>query len=110
MVTVYIPKQGDLAWLTLDPTLGHEQKGRRPVMVVSSSTYNRIGMALICPVTSQVKGYPFEVPLKELQLEGAVLSDQIRAVDWQSRRLEFIEKASTSVLNRVRKNLAKLME
>jgi len=84
----YVPERGDAVWLTFDPHAGHEQAGRRPAIVVSPKRYNsRSGLALFCPVTNQVKGYPFEVILPvELPVKGAVLSDQVRSLDWRARK------------------------
>jgi len=84
----YVPDRGDAVWLTFEPHAGHEQAGRRPAVVISPRGYNRLtGLALLCPVTSQIKGYPFEVLLPSgLSIEGAVLSDQIRSLDWRARR------------------------
>jgi len=79
----YIPAQGDIVWLQFNPQAGHEEAGRRPALVVSPKEYNRkVGLALFCPVTSQVKGYPFEVLLPSgLAASGAVLSDQVKSLD-----------------------------
>ena len=84
----YVPDRGDAVWLTFDPQAGHEQAGRRPAVVVSPRRYNvRSGLALLCPVTTQIKGYPFEVVLpSELPIEGAILSDQVRSLDWRARK------------------------
>jgi len=84
----YVPDRGDAVWLTADPYAGHEQAGRRPAVVVSPRRYNgRSGLALFCPVTSQIKGYPFEVLLPSaLPIEGAILSDQVRSLDWRARK------------------------
>ena len=84
----YVPDRGDAVWLTFDPHAGHEQAGRRPAVVVSPKRYNsRSGLALFCPITSQIKGYPFEVVLPgELPVTGAVLSDQVRSLDWRARK------------------------
>ena len=84
----YVPDRGDAVWLTFDPQAGHEQAGRRPAVVVSPRRYNkRSGLALLCPVTSQMKGYPFEVVLPpELPIEGAILADQVRSLDWRARK------------------------
>src|SRR3990172_1318707 len=84
----YVPDRGDAVWLQFDPRLGHEQAGRRPALVLSPRTYNsRVGLALFCPITSQVKGYPFEVPLPTgLRIRGCVLADQIKSLDWRSRK------------------------
>lgn len=84
----YVPDRGDAVWLTFEPQAGHEQAGRRPAIVISPRRYNGLsGLALLCPVTSQVKGYPFEVLLPSgLPIEGAVLSDQVRSLDWRARK------------------------
>ncbi len=86
----YIPRRGDLVWLSFTPQAGHEQAGRRPAVVLSPSAYNaKAGPALFCPVTTQVKGYPFEVPLPaNLGIAGVVLADQVRSLDWRVRKAE----------------------
>lgn len=88
----YVPDQGHAIWLTFDPQAGHEQAGRRPAIVLTPAAYNRkTGLALACPVTSQVKGYPFEVPLpRGLPVSGVVLSDQVKSADWRARKAAFI--------------------
>jgi len=88
----YVPERGDVIWLTFTPHVGHEQAGRRPAVVLSPTTYNgKVGLALVCPVTSQVKGYPFEVTIPGgLPVAGVVLSDQIKSLDWRRRRAERI--------------------
>jgi mRNA interferase MazF len=84
----YIPEQGDLVWLAFDPQAGHEQAGRRPALVLSPRSYNaKTGLALFCPITSQRKGYAFEVELPAgTEVSGVVLSDQIRSLDWRVRK------------------------
>jgi mRNA interferase MazF len=84
----FTPARGDIVWLEFDPQAGHEHAGRRPALVISPSSYNRkVGLALFCPVTSRVKGYPFEVLLPDgLPAEGAILSDQIKSLDWRARK------------------------
>jgi mRNA interferase MazF len=88
MAVPYVPERGDLVWLQFNPQAGHEQAGRRPALVISPKSYNRlVGLALFCPITSRVKGYPFEVLLPQgLAVEGAVLSDQLRSLDWRARQ------------------------
>ncbi|MBI4185948.1 MAG: endoribonuclease MazF [Chloroflexi bacterium] len=88
----YIPRCGDVVWVTLNPQAGHEQAGRRPAVVLSPQSYNsKVGLAILCPVTSQVKGYPFEVLLPAgLPVAGAVLSDQVKSLDWRARNAELI--------------------
>jgi mRNA interferase MazF len=92
MARSYLPNRGDVVWISLNPQTGHEQAGRRPAVVVSPLEYNRkVGLALLCPVTSQIKGYPFEVIIPQgLKLSGAVLSDQVKSLDWRGRRAELI--------------------
>ncbi len=99
----YIPQRGDLVWLSFDPQAGHEQAGRRPAFVLSPESYNRkTGLFLACPITSRVKGYPFEVPLPDgLAVAGVILADQIKSLDWKARRAEFACDTSESVLNDV---------
>ena len=96
----YVPARGDLIWLQFNPQAGHEQAGHRPAVVISPSSYNRrVGLALCCPVTSQVKGYPFEVLLPEgLGVDGAILSDQIKSLDWRVRKARRIGSLPADVL------------
>ena len=96
----YVPSRGDLVWLQFNPQAGHEQAGHRPALVISPSSYNRrVGLAVCCPVTSQVKGYPFEVLLPAgVGVEGAVLSDQIKSLDWRVRKARRIGNVPADVL------------
>lgn len=113
MVTrAYVPDAGDLVWLTFDPQAGHEQRGRRPALIVSPRTYNaKTRLALACPVTSQVKGYPFEVRLPPGgAIRGAVLADHIKNLDWEARRIRFESKAPDEILLDVRERLRALLE
>ncbi len=89
----YVPRRGDVIWLSFDPQAGREQAGRRPAVVLSPAAYNgRVGLALLCPVTSQIKGYPFEVPLpSDLRVRGVVLADQVKNLDWRVRRAELLD-------------------
>ena len=84
----YVPERGDAVWITLDPQAGHEQAGRRPALVLSPSAYNgRVGLALFCPISSQAKGYPFEVALPAgLPVAGVVGADQVKSLDWRARK------------------------
>lgn len=103
MAEAYVPARGDLVWLQFDPQAGHEQRGRRPALVISPHAYNaKVGLALLCPVTSRVKGYPFEVQLPEGgEVEGVVLADQVKSLDWRVRQAERIEAAPASVVSEV---------
>ena len=100
---VRAPERGALIWLTFTPQSGREQAGRRPALVVSPSAYNsKVGLALVCPITSKVKGYPFEVPLPDGgPVQGVVLADQLRSLDWRSRQADIIGTAPRAVLERV---------
>ncbi|HEV2125939.1 MAG TPA: endoribonuclease MazF, partial [Chloroflexota bacterium] len=90
----YVPERGDLVWLSFTPQAGHEQAGRRPALVISPAVYNgKVGLAIFCPITSQVKGYPFEVPLGGGSIGGVVLADQVKGLDWRARKAEFAERA-----------------
>ena len=88
----YLPDRGHVVWLTLDPTLGHEQAGRRPVVVLSPAFYNKkSGLVLAAPVTSKAKSYPFEVPLPPgLPVAGVILADHVRSLDWNLRQAVFL--------------------
>lgn len=86
----YIPQRGDVVWITLNPQAGHEQAGRRPAVVLSPGAYNsKVGLAILCPITSRIKGYPFEVPIPAgLPVSGVILSDQLKSLDWRVREAE----------------------
>jgi mRNA interferase MazF len=110
VVKKYVPERGELVWITLDPSLGHEQKGRRPALVVSPRAYNaKSGLALVCPVTSHIKDYPFEVRCMVQNTESVILVDQIRSIDWKMRKVSKILKASPRVLQEVELLLGKLL-
>src|SRR5437660_4922179 len=95
----YVPERGDAVWITLDPQAGHEQAGRRPAVVLSPASYNsRVGLALLCPITNQVKQYPFEVAIPPGQsATGVVLSDEVKSLDWRARNAEFIGTLPTDI-------------
>lgn len=107
----YIPERGDAVWITLDPHAGHEQAGRRPALVLSPSVYNgRVGLALFCPITSQVKGYPFEVSLPDgLPIAGVVGADQVKSLDWRARRTTRIGAVPEEVVAQVVRRLQTLL-
>jgi mRNA interferase MazF len=96
----YVPDRGEAVWLQFDPRLGHEQAGRRPALVLSPRAYNsRVGLALFCPITSLVKGYPFEVLLPDgFRIHGCVLADQIKSLDWRSRKASRLATLPDEVL------------
>lgn len=100
MTALHAPDRGDVIWVDFDPQAGHEQAGRRPALIVSPQAYNRkVGLVLLCPITNQRKGYPFEVPLpKGLKVAGVVLADQVKSMDWRARRAEFCCKAPAATV------------
>lgn len=111
MGTSYIPDRGDIVWIDFSPQVGYEQSGMRPALVISPKSYNqKIGLALLCPVTSQVKGYPFEVAIPQMEgVSGVVLSDQIKSLDWSVRRAKFLCRLPDSVTMDVLKRMAPLV-
>lgn len=107
----YVPDAGDLVWLTFDPQSGVEQAGRRPALVLSPRTYNAVaGLAVVCPITSQRKGYPFEVALPDNDtISGVVLSDHLKSLDWRARKATFANPAPATVLAEVRARVKALL-
>jgi mRNA interferase MazF len=107
----YVPERGDVIWLNFDPQAGHEQAGRRPALVMSPAGYNgKVGLAILCPITSQVKGYPFEVKVPDgLEVRGVVLSDQVKNLDWRIRRAEWLCTLPEVTVQQVQKRLGKLI-
>jgi mRNA interferase MazF len=108
----YVPERGDIVWLQFDPQTGHEQAGRRPALIISPQLYNKkVGLALMCPVTSKAKGYPFEVELPEkLKVSGVILADQVKSLDWQARGAEFACKAPSDIVYEVIAKLQTLIQ
>ncbi|MBI4370781.1 MAG: endoribonuclease MazF [Elusimicrobia bacterium] len=108
------PDRGDIVWLEFNPQSGHEQAGHRPALVLSPKSYNKkVGLALVCPITSQIKGYPFEVPAPAgaggLKMAGVVLSDQVKSLDWRARRARVAGKASVETVAEVLSKLSTLL-
>jgi mRNA interferase MazF len=107
---MYVPDRGDLVWLQFNPQSGHEHAGRRPALTLSPKAYNqKVGLGIFCPVTSQEKGYPFEVKVSEKKIEGVVLADQVKSLDWKKREAEFITKAPEIVVDEVTELLKTLI-
>ncbi len=107
----YVPEAGDLIWLDFTPQAGREQAGRRPVVVLSPRTYNeKTSLAVVCPVTSHAKGYPFEVPVPPGQsIKGVVLSDHLKSLDWHQRKAQKAGRITASLLAQVRDRIAALL-
>jgi mRNA interferase MazF len=112
MARRYVPSRGDMVWIAMSPHAGHEQAGRRPALVLSPAAYNgKVGLALLCPVTGRAKGYPFEVAVPQgLEVTGVVLSDQVKCLDWQARRAEFICRLPDAVTFDVLAKLSTLVD
>ena len=108
----YVPERGDIVWIRLNPQAGHEQAGRRPAVVVSPRSYNgKVGLGLFCPITSQVKGYPFEVSVPQnLPVGGVVLADQVKSLDWRARKAEFAGRLPIETRDEVLGKLGSLLE
>ena len=107
----YVPDRGDVVWITLNPQAGHEQAGRRPAVILSPATYNgKVGLAIFCPITNQIKGYPFEVVVPAgLAVTGAILSDQVKSLDWQARNASFICALPSATITEVLQKLRTLV-
>ncbi len=106
----YIPDRGDVVWVNFNPQQGHEQADKRPAVVLSPKSYNaKASLALMCPVTSQVKGYPFEVKLDTEKVSGVILSDQVRSLDWRVRHAIFIERLKPEILLEVVERVVQLV-
>jgi len=110
-MTAYVPKRGDVVWMTMNPQAEHEQAGRRPAVILSPAAYNvKVGLVLAAPVTSRVKGYPFETLVPSgLPVTGAILSDQVKSLDWRVRKAELFCELSTSIVNEVLQKLRSLL-
>ncbi len=106
------PERGDAVWIDLNPQAGHEQRGRRPALVLSPWAYNaKVGLALLCPITAQLKGYPFEVRIPEgLRIGGVVLSDHVKSLEWKARNAQFICALPNEVLGEVLAKLNALLQ
>jgi len=108
----YTPHRGDFFWIHFNPQAGREQAGRRPALALSAFSYNKkVGLALVCPVTSKIKGYPFEVPIPDgLKVSGAILCDQIKTIDWKARKAKLISKAPDQLINEVLARIYAILE
>lgn len=108
---VYVPDRGHVIWMTFAEGWGHEQKGRRPALVISHRAYNsQSGLALVCPMTSHLKNYPFEVPLDVRHIRGAVLVDQIQSIDWRARKTQYAGRIPDELFREVHTKLRSLID
>lgn len=108
--TTYTPDRGDVVWTDFDPQAGREQAGKRPALILSPKAYNsKTGLAVMVPITRQVKGYPFEVAIDISSLSGVVLSDHLKSLDWRARGIRLVGKVSAEILEQVTANIATLL-
>jgi mRNA interferase MazF len=107
----YVPERGDVVWITLTPQAGHEQAARHPAVVLSPLAYNgKVGLALLCPLTNQIKGYPYEVLMPAgLPVSGAILADQVKSLDWRVRQAEWLCRLPQDVIDEVLDKLGTLL-
>jgi len=112
MMAAYCPKRGDVVWISFNPQAGHEQSGHRPALVLSPQSYNRkVGLVILCPITNQIKGYPFEVRIPEgLKASGAVLADQVKSMDWRARRASLLCRVPEGIVREVLNKVGTLLD
>lgn len=110
MAGFYVPDAGDIIWLEFDPQTGREQAGHRPALVLSPASYNeKVSLAVCCPLSTKVKGYPFEVATGIRNTDGVILSDQVKSLDWRMRKARFKTKIPEAQLKQVRENIKALL-
>jgi mRNA interferase MazF len=110
MVAQYVPEAGDIAWLDFDPQTGREQGRRRPALVLTDQGYNRAsGLVVVCPLTSKRRPYPFALPVVVDNVEGAVLVNHLKSMDWNARRIAFHSKADPALVSKVRAYIGVLL-
>lgn len=107
----YVPRTGDIVWLVFDLRVGHEQSGRRPALVLSPRLFaERTGLAIVCPITSKIKGLPFEIKLSGTETKGAIVPIHVRSVDVVARKFQFIESVPKAILKKTRQYLGTMIE
>ena len=110
MVIPYVPEAGDIVVMDFDPRVGHEQGKRRPALVLTDQRYNQAsGLAVVCPLTSKRKPYPFALPVRVDQVDGAVLVDQLKSLDWAARKTQFHSRADPGLISKMRQYIAVLL-
>ena len=106
----YIPDRGDIVWVDLNPTKGREQRGKRPAVVVSPRLYNsKTGLALVCPITSRVKDYPFEVRIGVIRNKSVALTDQLKSIDWEERKVKYVSSVGSKIFLEIQEKILKLI-
>jgi len=102
MVKNYIPQKGNLVILSFDPSSGHEQKGRRPALIISNEVFNKaLGLAIACPITNTDRNFPFHIKLEAKNLKGFIMTEQIKSIDFNARKVKFVKKVNEDTLNQV---------
>jgi len=102
VVKEYIPKKGDLVILTFDPSAGHEQQGRRPALIISNEVFNKhVGLAIACPITNTDRNFPFHVKVESDNLTGFIMTEQVKSIDYNVRKVKFVERVSDEVMEKV---------
>ncbi|MDQ7042374.1 MAG: type II toxin-antitoxin system PemK/MazF family toxin [Sulfurimonas sp.] len=102
MVKKYIPKKGDLVILSFDPSSGHEQQGRRPALVISNEIFNKhVGLAIVCPITNRDRNFPFHIAVNSDKLTGFIMTEQIKSIDYRSRKVKFVGTLDDDVMAKV---------
>ena len=102
MVKKYIPEQGDIVVLNFDPQSGHEQKGRKPAIIISNKTFNKyLGLAFACPITNTKRDFPFHIKVESDNITGYIMSEQMKSIDYNARNIKFIEKANQNTINQI---------
>jgi len=110
-VVKYIPEQGDIVALTFDPQSGHEQKGRRPAIIISNKVFNQhLGLAFACPITNTKRDFPFHIEVDSEQLTGFIMVEQMKSIDYKSRKIKFIEKAKQETIDEVLSIVESIMQ
>ncbi|MDX9744609.1 MAG: type II toxin-antitoxin system PemK/MazF family toxin [Arcobacteraceae bacterium] len=98
----YIPDQGDIVALSFDPQSGHEQKGRRPAIIVSNKVFNQhLGLAFACPITNTKRDFPFHIEVLSENISGFIMTEQLKSIDYNARNIKFIEKANQNTINKI---------
>ena len=98
----YIPEQGDIVALSFDPQSGHEQKGRRPAVIVSNKVFNQhLGLAFACPITNTKRDFPFHIQVESENITGFIMAEQMKSIDYNSRNIKFIEKANQKTMSKI---------
>lgn len=98
----YIPEQGDIVILTFDPQSGHEQKGRRPAIIISNKVFNQhLGLAFACPITNTKRDFPFHIQVESENITGYVMAEQMKSIDYNARNIKFVDKANQKTLNKI---------